>query len=189
MNFKINQKQIGNLFIILSMCGLVWTYFPVASALLMPSAPVSLEANDYTDGILISKIGAKANLVYDVNPWVESEYTRALELGVAHAKGSARPGETGTSYLFAHSSLPLWRMTRTNTPFLLLGRLSSGDEIIITRSGVKYTYRVTTTKEVWPSEVEYLSKPTPGVDLILQTCTPLGTALKRLLVFAKLDSV
>jgi LPXTG-site transpeptidase (sortase) family protein len=41
-----------------------------------------------------------------------------------------------------------------------------------------------TKKTVWPNEVKYL-KEDQGDILILQTCTPIGTALQRLLVFAK----
>lgn len=44
--------------------------------------------------------------------------------------------------------------------------------------------RCMTKKTVWPNEVKYL-KEDQGDILILQTCTPIGTALQRLLVFAK----
>ena len=83
-----------------------------------------------------------------------------------------------------------WEMTRYNTIFLRLGELSVGDEIVITRNGKELKYTVSDKKEVDPSEVNYLlqtDKTEPRLNrgkLILQTCTPIGTALKRLLIFA-----
>ena len=76
-------------------------------------------------------------------------------------------------------------MTRTNTPFLRLGELKNGDQIIIHKAGKDYVYLVEDKKEVWPNEVNLVLEKSKDY-LILQTCTPLGTDWKRLLIFAKL---
>ena len=76
-------------------------------------------------------------------------------------------------------------MTRFNTVFLRLGELNMGDIISIYKDGKEYTYAVSDKKEVWPNEVSYLVNAEDEDILILQTCTPIGTDLKRLLIFAK----
>ena len=103
---------------------------------------------------------------------------------MAHAKGTALPNQAGTTFLFAHSSDVPWRITSYNTAFYRLGKIQPGDQITITYEGEDYFYQVRDKKVVWPIEVEFLTKQ--GKDqLILQTCTPIGTSLKRLLVFAE----
>lgn len=134
--------------------------------------------------IKISKINALAPLIDDVDPWNETEYRRALKKGVAIAKGFSKPGEAGTTYIFAHSSDSPWNITSYNTVFFRLGELKSGDLIEINYKGKNYKYAVSHSIEVWPNEVEAITKIS-GDQLILQTCTPVGTSLKRLLIFAK----
>ncbi|MBI4097811.1 MAG: sortase, partial [Candidatus Levybacteria bacterium] len=59
--------------------------------------------------------------------------------------------------------------------------------IEIKRNNKIYKYKVTQTKIVWPNEVNYL-KDTKSDGIVVQTCWPIGTALKRLLVFAALSN-
>ena len=104
--------------------------------------------------------------------------------GVAHAKGTSLPGEEDTVFLFAHSSDAPWNLTRYNTAFFLLGRLKLGDEVVIYRDNEKVDYRVTETRIVSPTQASFLEDL--SVDqLILQTCWPVGTDYKRLLIFAE----
>ena len=135
--------------------------------------------------ISIPRISAYAPLIDDVDPWNEQEYRRALKDGVAIARGFAKPGETGTSFIFAHSSDSPWNITSYNTVFLRLGELKPGDIVELNYNGQSHKYSVSHSVEVWPNEVENLTR-TFGDQLILQTCTPIGTSLKRLLVFATL---
>jgi len=72
-------------------------------------------------------------------------------------------------------------MTRYNTIFLRLSSLKAGDPILLKFNGVQYQYRVTRKAEVWPYEVESLLNINDSDQLVLQTCTPIGTDLKRLL--------
>jgi LPXTG-site transpeptidase (sortase) family protein len=167
------RKLIGNVLIFLSVCLLMFIYLPFILAF-FPIAVYQPTSNGYY--IDVPKIKAVAPIIENVDPWNQTEYEKALKKGVASSK-------TNPNFLFAHSSLDPWEMTRINTAFLRLGELKNGDEILISRSGRLTKYYVFNKKEVWPNEISYLNQPKEV--LILQTCTPIGTSLKRLLIFAK----
>lgn len=137
--------------------------------------------------IVIPKINANANIVPNVDPGNEAEFQDALQLGVAHAKGTVFPGHTGNIYLFAHSTDSFWNVGRYNAIFYLLKDVTPGDEVIVYFENVRHNYVVTDSKIVEPSDVSYLvdSQKAPNETLVLQTCWPPGTTWKRLLVFAK----
>lgn len=190
MNKQKILRTTGNIFILCSLVGFILTYFPLWPYLFAKN--VRTEHSEFLNkselqGIFIPKIGAQANIIYSVDPWNQKEYSHALEKGIAQAKGTSLPGRSGTTYLFAHSSLPPWLMTRTNTPFLFLDELSNNDPIYIRKDQDLYTYTVIGKREVWPSDTQYLTKSQDGIDLILQTCAPIGTSIKRLLIFAKMS--
>lgn len=174
--------HIGNLLILLSLIGFTYTLYPIARIYLFPqdTPPARFQKGTFLN---IPKIHAFAPIIENVNPWNETEYDTALKRGVAHAKGTSLPGEKGTIFLFAHSSGMPWNITWSNTIFLRLGELQKGDYILIIKNGKQYKYKTKDKKEVWPNEVNYLLKTTSD-QLILQTCTPIGTSLKRLLIFA-----
>lgn len=155
-------------------------YLPVLRVYL-PQPSFNIKTSDFS--ISIPKINAQAPLIDNVDPWNETEYRKALEKGVAIAAGFSKPGENGTSFIFAHSSDSPWRITSYNTVFFRLGELKEGDEVEIKYNGYQYKYKVSYSIEVWPNEVEAITKQN-GNQLVLQTCTPIGTSLKRLLVFA-----
>lgn len=179
---KINPLSLtGNIFIVCSVVIFVFIFTPY----LLTYLPRDSKAIDTTSAVVIPKIGAVAPVLYNVDPFNSGVYKKALTQGVAHAKGSSLPGENGKVFLFAHSSGMPWELTRYNTIFLRLNELTADDEIDVYRNGTKYTYKVTEKKEVWPSEVSYLLEKSTENELILQTCSPIGTDLKRLLVFAK----
>lgn len=166
------RKKIGNSLIFLALLLLLFTYFPIIQLYLFPHKMMTnINSGSY---IQIPKIGAFAPIIENVDPFNEKEYKEALKKGVAQAKG--------TNFYFAHSSLPPWEMTRINTAFLRLEELKIGDEIIIKTNGHQFRYFVRENKVVWPNQVEYLTGN--HGEVILQTCTPLGTAFKRLLILA-----
>ena len=174
--------HIGTAFIVCSIIGFVFLFYPIASVYLFPPKVVS-EVPKTGTYLTIPKIAAQSPVIEGVDPWDEGEYMDALKKGVAQAKGTSLPGQPGTVFLFAHSSGNPLEMNRYNTVFFRLGELVPGDDIIVLRNGVRMRYIVRELKEVWPSETEYLTN-TEETQLILQTCTPVGTNLKRLLVFA-----
>lgn len=147
----------------------------------LPSVP------DNSFSIIIPKLEAKSKVLANINPADPEVYQAALKQGVAHAAGSGFPGEGKSIYLFAHSTNAEWNVVRYNAVFFLLGKLTEGDEIKIVYNNKLYEYKVFDKKVVNSNETKYLSSYQPGrEELILQTCWPPGTILKRLLVFAKL---
>ncbi len=135
--------------------------------------------------IVIPKINANAKIVPNVNTADKAGYLEALNLGVAHADGTANPGEGGHMFYFAHSTDNFWNITRYNAIFYLLYKLEPGDDINIYFKGKRHKYSVIGHEIVDPSQVEYLTRKTDHEFITLQTCWPLGTTFKRYLVFAK----
>lgn len=179
---KSISNYLGNILIILSIFGFGFIFYPVIKIYLFPPALESLENRKGTY-LTIKKINAQSLISENVNPLNEKEYQKVLKSSIAHAKGTALPGDPGTTFIFAHSSGPPWDQTRNNTIFLRLNELSKGDEIEITKNGKHYKYLVREKKEVDPTDIKYLEFNNRN-QIILQTCTPIGTDYKRLLVFA-----
>lgn len=137
--------------------------------------------------LIIPKIHAKSRVIPNVDPGNETEYYTALQSGVAHARGTYFPGGDGNIYMFAHSTDSPLNILRYNAVFYLLREVEVEDEVQVYFGGVKHRYTVTDKKIVEPTDISYLT-PTnrEGKErLILQTCWPPGTTLKRLLVFAE----
>lgn len=176
------SKNIGNFLLVGSVLLFLLLFYPLISIYLFPPKAVDIKTlpNNY---ISVPKINAQAPVTFNVNAFNENEYQEVLKRGVAHAKNTALPGEKGSVFIFAHSSGNPIEISTYNTIFLKLGELQTNDEIQIKRDNKIYTYKVTEKKVVWPNEVEYLEQKKD--QLILQTCWPIGTSLKRLLIFAK----
>jgi sortase A len=176
---RTKRQQIGSALMLFAVSLFVFIYYPLIQLFLPSELPVVTSGSKIT----IPKIKVEAPNIWNVDPFDKNEYRKILTTGVAHAKGTSYPAQSGTMFIFAHSSDFPWQLTRYNIIFFRLGELEKGDEIIVTRDGQDYVYRVREKKNVWPNEVEYLTKAT-RTQLILQTCTPPGTAFMRLLVFA-----
>ena len=143
-----------------------------------------LVPEDPNFSIVIPKVGANARILANIDPSNETIYLDALKKGVAHAGGTAFPGEGGHIFLFAHSTDYFWNVGSYNAVFYLLYKLEKADEVNLFYKGNRYVYRVIDKTIVDPSQVEYLTRKTNREFLTLQTCWPPGTTLKRLLVFA-----
>lgn len=135
--------------------------------------------------IVIPKIAASAKILANTSVTDKDAYLQALTQGVAHAEGTAFPGEGGHMFMFAHSTDFLWNVGTYNAVFYLLYKLEKGDEVVVFFNGQRFDYRVTDKMIVDPNEVEYLTRKTDTELLTLQTCWPPGTTLKRQLVFAE----
>lgn len=175
------SRQVGNLLLLSSALLFFLLFYPIISVYLFPPKVIDIQnlPNNY---ISVPKIHAQAPLIFNVDPFNENEYQEVLKSGVAHAKNTSLPGDGGSIFIFAHSSGNPIEISNYNTIFLKLGELEKNDKIQIKKDGKIYTYKVTEKKVVWPSEVEYLKQKKE--QLILQTCWPIGTSLKRLLIFA-----
>ena len=139
-------------------------------------------------GIVIEKINANAKVVANVNPASEKDYIQALTQGVAHAAGTAFPGEKGNVYLFSHSTDAPWNIIRYNAIFYLLRELQPEDRVIVFYQNRRYDYIVYDKNIVEPSDITYLTNTYDQSVLTLQTCDPPGTLFKRLVIRAKLAS-
>ena len=119
-------------------------------------------------------------------PVFSSTSRSALENGVSHLPGTSFPWSGGaqrTVYLAAHRLG--YEGTRSRLIFYRLNRLTEGDEVVLEdRDGRKYRYRVTESFVVDPGE-DWVTGQVVGRDMVtLQTCTPIPTFDKRLIVRA-----
>lgn len=97
---------------------------------------------------------------------------------------SAMPGEIGNLVITGHSAGDLYSSNPYKFIFSGLERLENGDMIYVNYNSTRYTYSVANKETVSPSDVAALTKTTGKPQLILVTCTPLGTSRYRLLVHA-----
>jgi LPXTG-site transpeptidase (sortase) family protein len=135
--------------------------------------------------ILIPKLGIDEKVFPNVDPDNPQDYLPVLQQGIAHAKGSVFPGESGTTYLFAHSADNWWDIEHYNAIFYTLNNLSSGDEIAVYFENRRYEYVVSQQIISDPQDVTYLTAQHGGAQrLVLQTCWPPGTTFKRLYIVA-----
>ena len=137
--------------------------------------------------LIIPKINVDVPVVYGVGNDNISQL-RAMEKGVAHFSipgANAVPGQNGNTVLSGHSSNDLFDKGDYKFIFAQLDKLKQGDVIYANYNGKRYTYNVTKTEVVMPNQVNRVQIGTDKPMLTLITCVPLGTAEKRLLVFAE----
>lgn len=137
--------------------------------------------------LIIPKINVDVPALYDVGADYDSQMA-AMQKGVAHFPipgANSHPGEIGNTVLSGHSSNDLFDPGDYKFIFAQLDKLAKGDTIYANYNGKRYTYVVTKTEVVKPTEVGKLVYPTNKPIMTLITCTPLGTSLNRLLVTAE----
>ncbi|MGH7218634.1 MAG: sortase [Candidatus Microsaccharimonas sp.] len=137
--------------------------------------------------LIIPKINVDVPAIYGIGFDHASQMT-AMESGVAHFAipgANSKPGEIGNTVLSGHSSNDLFDGGDYKFIFAQLDKLNAGDTIYTNYEGKRYTYVVTKKEVVKPTEVNKLVYPTNKPMLTLITCTPLGTAIDRLLVTAE----
>ncbi|GAB1819694.1 class E sortase [Herbidospora sp. RD11066] len=124
-----------------------------------------------------------ATYKYAIVEGVEDEHLRQ---GPGHYPGSAQPGEVGNFVVSGHR-------TTYSAPFNRIDELRKGDDIVIDSREARYTYKVTGSKIVEPTEVDMI-EPVPGhpgrkaekAVITLSTCHPEYSARQRLIVFGTL---
>ncbi len=147
--------------------------------------PAIIIPKSFDFSVVIPAIGVNSLVFPNIDSGNEAEYKEYLKKGVAHAKGSALPSEPGPVFIFGHSTDSFYNITHYNAAFFLLPKLLVGDEALVFYKEQKYAYRVTETKIVNPEEITGIVQNIKSNTLILQTCWPPGTTLKRLLVIAR----
>ena len=113
---------------------------------------------------------------------LEEDIQDALQMGVVHYPGTARPGQAGNFFVTGHSSYYPWADGKYKTVFARLQDLDVGDEYWVYYGGDKYRYIVRTKKEVKPTNVDVLDQPVSKRMATLMTCSPVGTTLRRLIL-------
>jgi sortase A len=89
--------------------------------------------------------------------------------------------------VFGHSILPqFFNPNNYMAIFSTLHTLELGDAIFVTYGDIKYQYQVIDMFEVQPKDVDVLDQDYNDKYLLLITCTPPGTYLRRLVVKTKL---
>ena len=137
--------------------------------------------------IIIPKINVDAPVIYGAASDTKSQ-SKAMEKGVAHFSipgASAVPGEVGNAVFAAHSSNDAFAGGDYKFVFAQNEKLIKGDIIYMNYNGKRYTYKITSTEVVMPTEVSKVQINTDKPMLTLVSCVPLGTAEKRLLIFAE----
>lgn len=96
---------------------------------------------------------------------------------------TALPGSLGSPVIFGHSTLPqFFDPKKYTTIFSNLPKVKPGSDIFVKYNGEEYTYRITKTLEVKPSELWVLKQNYNAKTIKVITCVPPGTTLRRLIV-------
>lgn len=111
---------------------------------------------------------------------VEGVGEAQLQQGPGHYPGTPLPGQAGNASIAGHR-------TTYAAPFYNLNELQTGDPIYVQTAQGTFTYAVTDSFAVLPTNVSVLD-PTPQPTLTLTTCNPRYSASQRLIVKASLVS-
>jgi sortase A len=120
-------------------------------------------------------------------PVISSDSTRALDQGVVHLPGTSYPwSDTQERNVYLAGHRLGWPGTGSHLVFYRLNELGRGDRVTLRdRDGRRYDYMVIETFEVGPLD-RWVTGRVRGRDLLtLQTCTPIPTFEKRLIVRAE----
>ena len=120
-------------------------------------------------------------------PVISSSSTRALDQGVIHLPGTSYPwSDTPERNVYLAGHRLGWPGTGSHLVFYRLNELGRGDRITLRdREGGRYDYMVIESFVVGPED-SWITGRVRGRDLLtLQTCTPIPTFEKRLIVRAE----
>ncbi len=137
--------------------------------------------------IIIPKLNIDIGVSYDAKPDYNSQMA-AMASGTAYfgiAGANSLPGQRGNVPIAGHSSSEFYDTGKAKFIFARLDQLTKGDIFYLNYNGTRYTYSVTTKKVVAPNDVASLQIGADKPYATLITCTPVGTAQSRLLVFAE----
>ncbi len=138
--------------------------------------------------LIIPKLNVDVPVIYGVNAADHNAQMKAMEKGAAHfsiAGANAVPGQVGNAVFSAHSSNDAFAAGDYKFVFAQNEKLVKDDIMYMHYQGKRYTYAVTKKEVVMPNEVSRVQIQTDKPILTLISCVPLGTAEKRLLVFAE----
>jgi sortase A len=140
-----------------------------------------------TPKLIIPKINVDVPVDYNATPDYDSQMS-AMTNGVAYfgiPGANSKPGQIGNTVIAGHSSNDVTDPGDYKFIFARLDALSPGDTVYLNYQSKRYVYSVTKKEVVKPTDVSKLIYPTDKPVITLLTCTPIGTALNRLLVTAE----
>ncbi len=111
----------------------------------------------------------------------ESNWFSLLKEGIWRWPASSTPDKGGNTVFLAHR----FSYTGPHGAFYYLNKLKPGDEIGVIWNKKTYTYTVTSSTEVSPTDTA-IENNTSDAQITLFTCTPLWHPVNRLVVVAKL---
>ena len=121
-------------------------------------------------------------------PVLEGVGDAELAAGIGHYPGTATPGQVGNFALAGH------RATH-GEPFAYLDRLVPGDLVYVQTRGTWWTYRITGSEIVMPTEISVLlpvprqpGKKATKATITLTTCNPRWGSTERLIVYGELTA-
>ncbi|MBI4185773.1 sortase [Candidatus Berkelbacteria bacterium] len=133
--------------------------------------------------IYLPSIDIRAPIVWDV-PLANT--LDGLARGVVAARESVGPGELGRTFIVGHSSGYWWNSNPWTKVFALLPNTSPGDLVFVKTTDRVFAYKLTEREVVSPSDVQVVRDDSlTHNQLALMTCTPVGTTLNRLIVYAE----
>jgi sortase A len=120
-------------------------------------------------------------------PVMDSVSESALNQGVVHLPDTSLPwSDTPERNVYLAGHRLGWPDTGSHLIFYRLNELTGGERITLrARDGAKYNYRVLESFAVWPDEMWVTGRVRDRDLLTLQTCTPIPTFQKRLIVRAE----
>ena len=139
----------------------------------MPQPAVPTQGPSQARRIVIAAIDVDAKIV-------QGDGEEQLKQGVAQHLGTPDPGVAGNMVLSAHDDI-------YGEIFRRLDELSPGDDVQIYTASQIFTYIITHTRIVEPTEVSVMG-PTPHPSLTLVSCYPYMVDNKRIVVFADLKT-
>ena len=134
--------------------------------------PIPTSAPGQAIRIQIPAIGVDATIVQGDN-WEQ------LRKGVGQHLGTGLPGQPGNVVLSAHNDF-------AGEIFRYLDNLQPGNEIILFSAAQQFSYTVTGSRIVEPTEVEVMA-PTTNATVTLISCYPYLIDTKRIVVFGQLQ--
>jgi sortase A len=136
-------------------------------------------ASQLPEGEGIGRIDAPSmNADYTV---LEGTHTATLQGGPGHYPETKLPGQGGTVGIAGHR-------TTYGAPFRRIDKIEVGDEITVEMPYTTFTYEVTNTRIVKPSDVQIV-RDVGRERLVLTACHPLYSAEERYAIFADLAEV
>jgi sortase A len=102
----------------------------------------------------------------------------SIDKGPSHWPGTAMPGQLGNVVIAGHR-------TSHRSPFLRLGELRPGDDIVFVIGDGTWTYKVTASEVVSPKALDIVNQHEVS-EATLFTCHPPGSGSERLVIHALL---